>query len=129
MQSPRTTDALSLRDTVVDEDEKLATSFTTIHAMATGEQVGVFDPKMTYWPEALIQVNPNDEQGALRGDHLEPGEQVSANGRTLTARHRPAGAWLAAWVQFGHMVSFGQTHRVGRVGGGADMRSGGWPWT
>lgn len=59
MTTPRTLDVFSLRDFVVDEYEKFATSFTTIHAADIQEQVDAIYAQQRYWPEPLIQVNPN----------------------------------------------------------------------
>src|SRR5882672_10698337 len=52
-------DVFSLRDTVVGEYEKFATSFTTIHADDIREQVGAIYAQGRYWPEPLIQINPS----------------------------------------------------------------------
>ncbi len=59
MTSPRTMDVFSLRDFVVDEYEQFATSFTTIHAADIRQQVDTIYAQRRYWPEPLIQVNPN----------------------------------------------------------------------
>ena len=59
MTTPRTMDVFSLRDFVVDEYEQFATSFTTIHAADIREQVDAIYALKRYWPEPLIQVNPN----------------------------------------------------------------------
>jgi Lhr-like helicase len=52
-------DVFSLRDTVVGEYEKFATSFTTIHADDIREKVGAIYAEGRYWPEPLIQINPS----------------------------------------------------------------------
>src|SRR4051794_37104666 len=52
-------DVFSLRDTVVGEYEKFATSFTTIHADDIREQVEAIYAENRYWPEPLIQINPS----------------------------------------------------------------------
>lgn len=57
--SVRNMDVFSLRDTVVDEYKKFATSFTTIHAEDIREQVNAVYAEERYWPEPLIQINPN----------------------------------------------------------------------
>ena len=54
-----TMDVFSLRDFVIDEYEQFATSFTTIHAKDIREQVDAIYAQKRYWPEPLIQVNPN----------------------------------------------------------------------
>jgi hypothetical protein len=43
-------DVFSLRDAVVDEYKKFATSFTTIFADDTSEQVEAIYAKERYWP-------------------------------------------------------------------------------
>jgi ATP-dependent helicase YprA (DUF1998 family) len=55
----RTLDVFSLRDFVVDAYEQFATSFTSIHAADIREQVAAIYAQKRYWPEPLIQVNPN----------------------------------------------------------------------
>ena len=52
-------DVFALRDRVVDEYQRFATSFTTIHAPDIREQVEDIYAKKRYWPEPLIQVNPS----------------------------------------------------------------------
>jgi hypothetical protein len=52
-------DVFSLRDTVVGEYKRFATSFTTIHAEDIRQQVEAIYARDRYWPEPLIQINPN----------------------------------------------------------------------
>jgi len=59
MTTPRSMDVFSLRDSVVHEYEQFATSFTTIHAADIREQVDAIYADKRYWPEPLIQINPN----------------------------------------------------------------------
>ena len=73
MQPPRTMDVFSLRDTVVDEYEKFATSFTTIHASDIKDQVKDIYAQRTYWPEPLIQVNPNYKRSTTVRAQVEEG--------------------------------------------------------
>ena len=54
-----TLDVFNLRDTVVGEYKKFATSFTTIHAEDIREQVEAIYAEERYWPEPLIQINPS----------------------------------------------------------------------
>lgn len=56
-------DVFSLRDAVVDEYRKFATSFTKIHAEDIQRQVEEIYAKARYWPEPLIQVNPSFKEG------------------------------------------------------------------
>lgn len=52
-------DVFSLRDAVVGEYKKFATSFTTIQADDIRTQVDAIYAKDRYWPEPLIQINPS----------------------------------------------------------------------
>ncbi|WP_242343612.1 DEAD/DEAH box helicase [Anaeromyxobacter terrae] len=52
-------DVFSLRDTVVREYEEFATSFTTIFADDLRNQIDAIYADKRYWPEPLIQINPN----------------------------------------------------------------------
>jgi hypothetical protein len=52
-------DVFSLRDNVVGEYKKFATSFTTIFASDIRTQIDAIYADARYWPEPLIQVNPN----------------------------------------------------------------------
>lgn len=56
-------DVFALRDAVVDEYRKFATSFTKIHADDIRTQVETIYDKARYWPEPLIQLNPSYESG------------------------------------------------------------------
>jgi hypothetical protein len=49
-------DVFSLRDSVVGEYKKFATSFTTIHADDIRQQVEAIYALERYWPEPLIQI-------------------------------------------------------------------------
>ena len=55
-------DVFALRDSVVDEYKRFATSFTTIHAPDIREQVEAIYAEDRYWPEPLIQINPSYRQ-------------------------------------------------------------------
>lgn len=57
--SAQSMDVFSLRDAVVREYEQFATSFTTIHAQDIAAQVRAIYDSKRYWPEPLIQINPN----------------------------------------------------------------------
>ncbi len=56
-------DAFSLRDTVVGEYKQFATSFTTIFADDIRSQIERIYSGDRYWPEPLIQINPNYRRG------------------------------------------------------------------
>ena len=84
-------DVFALRDSVVDEYERFATSFTTIHAQDIREQVEAIYAEKRYWPEPLIQINPSYKRstdvGALaESGVVDPGcaDIFRANGRPLS---------------------------------------------
>jgi|GEM_PF-3481278 len=52
-------DVFSLRDSVVEEYKRFATSLMTIHAQDTRQQVEAIYAEQRYWPEPLIQIDPN----------------------------------------------------------------------
>ena len=52
-------DVFALRDSVVNEYKRFATSFTTIHAPDIREQIEAIYAEDRYWPEPLIQINPS----------------------------------------------------------------------
>ena len=57
--SAKSLDVFSLRDAVVGEYKKFATSFTTIRAEDIRQQVEAIYADQRYWPEPLIQINPS----------------------------------------------------------------------
>ena len=61
-------DVFALRDSVVDEYERFATSFTTIHAEDIHEQVKAIYAEQRYWPEPLIQINPSYKRSTNVGN-------------------------------------------------------------
>lgn len=70
-------DVFSLRDTVVGEYRKFATSFTTIHAEDIRQQVEAIYAEGRFWPEPLIQINPSYKRGAnlaglITGGAIDP---------------------------------------------------------
>lgn len=56
-------DVFALRDTVVDEYRKFATSFTTIHAEDIRTQVEAIYSEGRFWPDPLLQINPSYKRG------------------------------------------------------------------
>lgn len=71
-------DVFALRDAVVGEYKKFATSFTRIHADDIRRQVEAIYAQGRYWPEPLLQINPSYQHGASVADMvseklLEPG--------------------------------------------------------
>jgi superfamily II DNA/RNA helicase len=70
-------DIFALRDFVIDEYKHFATSFTTIHAPDIKAQVEAIYAEGRYWPEPLIQINPNykrttDIQSLVAQGALDP---------------------------------------------------------
>jgi hypothetical protein len=71
-------DIFALRDSVIDEYKRFATSFTTIHSPDIRSQVEAIYAEGRYWPEPLIQINPSykrstDIQSLVDGGALHPG--------------------------------------------------------
>ena len=97
-------DVFALRDSVVDEYKRFATSFTAIHAPDIREQVDAIYAENRYWPEPLIQINPSYKRstdvGALVADGvIDPGcaDVFRANGRALSLyKHQEQAIALAA---------------------------------
>lgn len=58
MSAP-TLDVFSLRERIVNEYKRFATSFTTIRASDIRGQVEAIYAQNRYWPEPLIQINPS----------------------------------------------------------------------
>lgn len=70
-------DVFSLRDSVVGEYKKFATSFTAIRAEDIRRQVEAIYAQDRYWPEPLIQINPNYKRtttitSLVEGGTLDP---------------------------------------------------------
>ena len=97
-------DVFALRDSVVDEYRRFATSFTTIHAEDIREQVAAIYAEDRYWPEPLIQINPSyrrsTDVGALVANgvlHPGCGDIFSADGQPLSLyKHQEQAIALAA---------------------------------
>ena len=97
-------DVFALRDSVVDEYRRFATSFTTIHAEDIREQVAAIYAEDRYWPEPLIQINPSyrrsTDVGALVANGvLHPGcaDIFRAGGQPLSLyKHQEQAIALAA---------------------------------
>ena len=74
MTTPRSMDVFSLRDSVVREYEQFATSFTKIHAADIRAQVDAIYAEKRYWPEPLIQINPNYKRTTTVADLVAAGD-------------------------------------------------------
>ena len=62
----------ALREVVVGEYKQFATSFTTIRAEDIRQQVEAIYARNLYWPEPLIQINPNFKRTTTVGIAGEP---------------------------------------------------------
>lgn len=89
--SGKSMDVFSLRDSIVGEYRKFATSFTTIHAGDIREQVEAISRQGRFWPDPLIQINPSYKRGCdvdtlIAAGALEPrvAEIIRADGVHLT---------------------------------------------
>ena len=76
--SSQTLDIFDLRDTVIEDYKRFATSFTTIHAPDIKSQVEAIYDGERYWPEPLIQINPSyqpatDIRSLVKEGKLAPG--------------------------------------------------------
>ena len=97
-------DVFALRDSVVDEYKRFATSFTTIHAPDIREQVEDIYAGNRYWPEPLIQINPSYKRSTdigtlVANGVLHPGSAdiFRANGQPLSLyKHQEQAIALAA---------------------------------
>ncbi|MFB1484100.1 DEAD/DEAH box helicase [Corallococcus sp. RDP092CA] len=56
-------DVFLLRDSIVGEYRKFATSFTTIHAEDIRAQVEAIYSEGRFWPDPLLQINPSYKRG------------------------------------------------------------------
>jgi ATP-dependent helicase YprA (DUF1998 family) len=56
-------DIFSLRDSIIGEYRKFATSFTTIHAEDIRSQVEAIYSEGRFWPDPLLQINPSYKRG------------------------------------------------------------------
>lgn len=97
-------DVFSLRDSIVGEYRKFATSFTTIRADDIREQVQAIYAKGRFWPEPLVQINPSYKRGLdihtlIANGALDPrtAEIFQADGAPLSLyKHQEQAVVLAA---------------------------------
>ena len=97
-------DVFALRDSVVDEYKRFATSFTTIHAPDIRRQVAAIYAENRYWPEPLIQINPSYKRSRnvatlVANEILHPGcaNIFRVDGQPLTLyKHQEQAVALAA---------------------------------
>jgi hypothetical protein len=81
-----TLDIFALRDAVVDEYKRFATSFTAIQAPDIKARVEAIYAQARYWPEPLIQINPSykratDVDNLVTAGVLDPGWPRSSRSR------------------------------------------------
>ena len=104
MASVPALDVFALRDSVVGEYRRFATSFTTIHAPDIRRQVDTIYAENRYWPEPLIQINPSykrttDVGRLVASGVLHPGcaDLFRADGEPLSLyKHQEEAVALAA---------------------------------
>lgn len=97
-------DVFALRDSVVGEYKKFATSFTKINAEDIRSQIEKIYADGKYWPEPLIQINANYRRSTtvdalVKAGALEPrcGDVFQAGGASLTLyKHQEQAIALAA---------------------------------
>jgi Lhr-like helicase len=97
-------DIFSLRDAVVGEYRKFATSFTTIQAEDIRRQVEAIYAQGRFWPDPLIQINPHYKHGTsldalVAGGALDArtSEIFCSDGEALTLyKHQEQAIALAA---------------------------------
>lgn len=66
-------DVFNLRDTVVSEYKNFATSFTRIYSADIKAQVDAIYAQDKFWPEPLIQINPNYKKSTSIGEQVSLG--------------------------------------------------------
>lgn len=94
-------DVFDLRDTLVSEYKQFATSFTYIHASDIRSQVKAIYDSGRFWPEPLIQINPEYRRGhsiadLVRAEELHPTcEEIF---RTSSTAEHPRGEPLALYL-------------------------------
>lgn len=97
-------DVFSLRDSIVGEYRKFATSFTTIHAEDIRAQVEAIYAEGRFWPDPLLQINPSYKRGLnletlISNSALDPGtaEIFRADGAPLSLyKHQEQAVVLAS---------------------------------
>lgn len=97
-------DVFSLRDSIVGEYRKFATSFTTIHAEDIRAQVEAIYSQGRFWPDPLLQINPSYKLGLnletlIANGALDPhtADIFRANGASLSLyKHQEQAVVLAS---------------------------------
>lgn len=102
--SGKNLDVFSLRDSIISEYRKFATSFTTIYAEDIRTQVEAIYAEGRFWPAPLLQINPSYKRGLDIGTLIENGalnpstaEIFRADGAPLTLyKHQEQAIVLAS---------------------------------
>ncbi len=79
-------DVFSLRDRVVGDYRRFATSFTTIHAADLRKKIDAIYAEGRYWPEPLIQLNPRFKSAGTVAQLAEEGALDPACARIFPIR-------------------------------------------
>jgi len=94
-------DVFDLRGTLVDEYRQFATSFTYIYAADIRSQIHSIYDSGRFWPEPLIQINPNYRRGHTVADLVKAGAlhpQCAAIFRTSPSADHPKGEPLPLYL-------------------------------
>jgi hypothetical protein len=108
-------DVFSLRDSVVGDYKKFATSFTTIQADDMRQQVQAIRAEQRYWPEPLIQINPSYkrvttvEQAAQAGLLHPTCAEIFRTGKSTDA---PRGEPLEIYVAMAEAIRTGRPYQT-----------------
>jgi superfamily II DNA/RNA helicase len=86
-------DVFSLRDAVVGEYRKFATSFTTIHANDIRTQVEAIYAQGRFWPDPLIQINPSYKRGASIDSLIQGGALDARTSEIFQDQAAPLGLY------------------------------------
>lgn len=112
--SAKTLDVFSLRDAVVSEYKQFATSFTKIHAEDIRRQLDAIYAEGRFWPEPLVQINPNYQRTTsvyrlVREGILDPvcAEIFQAKGKPLELYKHQQQAIAAAGAGESFVVTTG----------------------
>ena len=84
-----TMDVFALRDSVLKDYRRFATSFTTIHADDIRAQVEAIYAKGRFWPDPLIQINPHYKRGASLTTLIEAGALDARTGEIFRVDGSP----------------------------------------
>lgn len=89
----RSMDVFSLRDAVIGEYRQFATSFTTIRAEDIQAAVAAIYAQGRFWPDPLIQINPNYKRGAALQSLIDGGALDPRTGEIFQIGAQPIGLY------------------------------------